>query len=169
VDVARESFLILDHDLRVITTNPTFYTNFKVDPKETEGELLYKLGNGQWDIPELKSLLEKILPEKKIVRDYEVTHNFETIGKKTILLNARQIDSVQLIVLAMEDVSEKLGLEVKLSDYTKGLEAKVDQRTKDLDARVKELEQMNQTMVGRELKMVELKQEISQLKEKKLE
>src|SRR3989344_6583245 len=114
VDVARESFLILDAELRVVQANPTFYSNFKVTSKETEGVLLYKLGNGQWDIPELKKLLEKVLPEKKDVRDYEVTHIFETIGKKTILLNAKQIDSVQLIILAMEDITVRKGLEERL-------------------------------------------------------
>ncbi len=163
VDVARESFLILDADLRVVEANPTFYSNFKVTPKETENVLLFKLGNGQWDILELKHLLKEILPDKKDVRDYEVTHVFEKIGEKTILLNAKQIDSVQLIILAMEDVTEKKDLSLKLSDYTKGLEAKVTERTKDLSDRIKELEILNKTMVGRELRMVELKKEIEYL------
>src|SRR3989338_8484467 len=81
VDVARESFLILDSDLRVVSANPTFYQNFRVSLKDTEHILLYKLGNGQWDIPELRQLLEEILPKKKVVRDYEVEHVFEKIGK----------------------------------------------------------------------------------------
>lgn len=166
VDVARESFLILDADLRVISANPVFYRNFKVLPKETEKMLLYKLGNGQWDIPELKKLLEEILPEKKVVRDYPVTHNFETIGKKTILLNARQIDAVQLIVLAMEDITEKKDLETKLAEHAGLLETQVAERTRELSNRVTELEALNKIMVGRELKMVELKKEISDLKNK---
>jgi len=166
VDVARESFLILDSDLRVISGNQTFYKNFQVSLKETENVLLYKLGNGQWNINSLKKLLEDILPEKQDVRDYEVTHKFEKIGEKTILLNARQIDSVQLIVLAMEDITVKNQLEKKLSEYTKNLEVKVVERTKQLATRVKELEELNESMVGREMKMVELKQEIKKLKEK---
>ena len=166
VDVARESFLILDAELRVVQANPTFYSNFKVTSKETEGVLLYKLGNGQWDIPELKKLLEKVLPEKKDVRDYEVTHIFETIGKKTILLNAKQIDSVQLIIIAMEDVTDRKNLEGKLAEYTKGLEAKVTERTAELTKKIEELESVNKSMVGRELKMVELKKEIENLKKK---
>lgn len=164
VDVARESFLILDADLRVISANPVFYKNFKVSAAETEKVFLYELGNGQWNISGLKKLLEEILPNKKVVRDYEVTHVFETIGKKTILLNARQIDTVQLIVLAMEDITEKKELETKLAEHASRLEIKVMERTKELAARITELETLNKTMIGREIKMVELKKEIGDLK-----
>lgn len=164
VEVARESFLILDADLRVISGNPTFYRGFKVLPEQTENKFVYELGNGQWDIPELRRLMEEVLPQKKIVKDYPVTHTFPVIGKRTIRLNAKQIDSVQLIILAMEDITDKQALEKKLAEYTKGLEAKVAERTSELKERVKELESLNQTMVGRELKMVELKQEIETLK-----
>ena len=167
VDVARESFLILDSKLMVISANPVFYANFKVSEKETLNVLLYKLGNGQWDIPELKKVLEEILPEKREVRDYEVTHAFESIGKRTILLNARQIDSVQLIILAMEDITVRKGLEEQLAKYAEGLEIKVSERTKELAERVKELESTNKTMIDRELKMMELKEEIERLKSSK--
>ncbi len=164
VEVSRESFLILDSNLIVISANPVFYQNFKVSSKETEDVSLYKLGNGQWNIPELKELLENILPNKKVVKDYEVTHEFETIGRKTILLNARQIDSVQLIVLSMEDISERKKLEEKLAQVTKGLGADIVRQTEELVTRVKELESLNKAMMGRELKMVELKKEIEDLK-----
>jgi len=166
VEVARESFLILDADLRVISANPIFYQNFKVSPKETQNVLLYELGNGQWNIPKLKKLLGEILPEKKTVKDYQVSHKFETIGEKTIILNARQIDTVQLIILAMEDITARNDLEKKLAEYTKGLEVKGVEQATNLAERVKELEALNKTMVGRELKMVELKKEIVALKSK---
>lgn len=172
VEVARESFLILDANLRVISVNPTFYQNFQVSPEQTENKLLYELGNGQWNIPELKRLLEEVLPttttttttESKIVKNYEVMHDFETIGQKTMLLNARQIDSVQLIILAIEDITEKKLLENKLADYTKDLEVKVAERTKELADQLKQVESLNKTMVGREIKMMELKKEIASLK-----
>ena len=163
VDVARESFLILDSDLRVIDANPVFYENFKVTKADTENVPLYNLGNGQWDIPELKRLLEEVLPEKKAVRDYEVTHDFETIGTKTMLLNARQIDSVKLIILAIEDISTRKALEVKLADTVKDLARRVEERTMELMKRVSELEALNNSMIGRELKMVELKKQVESL------
>jgi hypothetical protein len=163
VDVARESFLILNSDLRVLSANPTFYENFQVTLMETEGKLFYDLGNGQWDIAQLRTLLEEILPEKKVVRNYEVEHIFEKIGQKTMQLNARQIDTVQLIILAIEDITDKKKLEKKLSEYTEGLEVKVTERTQELAGKITELEALNKTMVGRELKMIELKEEIKNL------
>lgn len=166
VDVARESFLILSPKLLVISANPTFYETFQVPPKQVEGKFIYELGNGQWDIAELKKLLDNILPNKKDVRNYEVTHNFEKIGKKTMLLNAKQIDSVQLIVLAIEDITARKLLEARLAAYANELEVKVAERTEELAARVEELESLNSTMVGRELKMVELKKEIESLKKR---
>ena len=166
IDVSRESFLVLDHDLRVISANPVFYQNFKVEPEQTENKLLYKLGNGQWDISELRKLLEDILPNKKVVRNYEVSHDFETIGKKTMVLNARQIGTVQLIILAIEDITTRKELEQKLAEHSKELASEIKKQTAELANRVKELEAINKTMVGRELKMVELKKEIEELKKK---
>ncbi|MCR4325594.1 MAG: PAS domain-containing protein [Patescibacteria group bacterium] len=164
VDVARESFLILDAELRVISVSPSFYDSFQVSPEQTENKFVFDLGDGQWDIAELKKLLEEILPEKKVVKNYEVTHVFEKIGKRTMLLNAGQVDAVQLIILAMEDITDRKNLEEKLATYTKDLEAEVAKRTEQLADRVKELETLNKTMVGREIKMVELKKEVEDMK-----
>ena len=166
VEVARESFLILDSDLRVVEANPTFYQQFQVSPKQTENVLLYELGNGQWNIPVLKNLLEDILPQKNVVKDYEVTHTFQKIGEKTILLNAREIDidSTHMIILAMEDITVRKELEQKLADYTVVLELKVVERTKEIADKIKDLEALNKIMVGRELKMIELKKELEELK-----
>ena len=171
VEVARESFLILDLDLRVVSANPTFYQNFQVTPTQTVNVLLYDLGNGQWNIPELKRLLEEILPDKKVVKDYEVKHTFETIGEKTILLNARQIDidTVKMIVLAMEDITVRKELEEKLAKYTKGLEVKTVEQTGKLMNQVDELKLLNKVMVGRELKMIELKKKIAELEKENKE
>ena len=166
VDVARESFLILDAKLQVVSVSPTFYENFHVSPEQTENKFVYELGNGQWNIPDLRNLLEEILPQKKVVKNYEVVHDFETIGERIILLNARQVDSVQLIILAIEDITIRRDLEKKLAEYTKGLEDKVRERTEELSNRIKELEELNKSMIGREIKMVELKKEIEELKKK---
>lgn len=159
VNVARECFLILDPSLRVVAANPIYYKAFSVTKEETEDVPFYKLGNGQWDIPLLKKLLGEILPKDKDVRNYEVKQ-----GEKTILINAGRIDSVQLIILAMEDITEMKNLEGTLVEYTKSLEHKVAERTEQLGIRIKELEELNESMVGREVKMVELKKEIVELK-----
>lgn len=166
IETVREPFLILDSNLRVVEANKAFYQTFKVTIGETEKKLVYELGNGQWNIPSLKKLLEEVLPAKKIVTDYEVNDNFPTIGIKIMLLNANKIDSLELILVAFEDITGRKELEKKLADYTKSLEVTIAKRTEQLAARVKELEELNQSMVGREIKMVELKKEIEELKKK---
>lgn len=166
-DTAREPFLILDSELKVIGANESFYKNFQVKRKETEGELIFDLGNRQWDIPELKTLLKNILPEKKVFNDYEVSHEFPKIGLKVMLLNARQLDSTKQILLAIEDITLKKAIEIKLANYTKNLEKGVAEKTIELEARVDELKKLNKLMIGRELKMVELKEVITELKKRK--
>jgi len=101
-----DALLILDTDLRVQTANNSFYETFQVRPEATEGVPVYGLGNGQWDIPELRTLLEDILPENKVFTGYEVEHEFEVIGRRVMLLNGRRLDHVQLILLAITDITE---------------------------------------------------------------
>jgi len=125
---------------------------------------LYELGNGQWNIPELRRLLEQLLPDNKFFNDFEVSHNFPNIGLKTMLLNARQLDSTQYILLAIEDITLKKLVEKNLDDYTKNLEKSVDEKTIELKARIDELSIINRHMTGREIKMVELKKEIADMK-----
>jgi two-component sensor histidine kinase/nitrogen-specific signal transduction histidine kinase len=103
VDSSRDALLILDFDLRVKSANETFYTTFKVDPADTEGRMVYELGNGQWDIPKLRHLLENVLPDDDAFDNYEVEHDFEDLGHRTMMLNARRVDHMQLILLAIED------------------------------------------------------------------
>jgi PAS domain-containing protein len=167
VEVAREPFLILDKNLKIISANKSFYKTFRVTKAKTVSRFVYDLGNGQWDIPELKTLLESILPQKKFFKDYEVEHTFQEIGRKIMILNAQQVDSVQLIILAFEDVTDKRMAEDQAVEYTKKLEEKVAQRTKTLNDRVKDLEELTQAMVGREIKMSELKKEITRVKKLK--
>ena len=103
IDSSRDALLILDFGLRVKSANETFYNTFRVDPSETEGRLVYELGNGQWDIPKLRELLENVLPDDDAFDNYEVEHDFPDLGHRTMVLNARRVDHMQLILLAIED------------------------------------------------------------------
>jgi len=105
----------LAHDLRVIAASRSFYSAFKVSFQETQGRLLYELGNGQWDIPGLRLLLEKIIPERGVMEDYEVEHEFPGVGHRTMRLNARQVfyegGADTTILLGIEDVTGRRALE----------------------------------------------------------
>src|SRR6476659_7651729 len=110
VDTVREPLLILDATLRVRSANRAFYQTFHVSPEETEGRLIYELGNGQWDIPDLRTLLEDIVPKSSVFDDFELDHTFPLIGRRVMLLNARKLEAGQhgeLLVLAMEDVTAR--------------------------------------------------------------
>ncbi|MDD2852751.1 MAG: ATP-binding protein [Desulfuromonadaceae bacterium] len=111
VETVRKPLVVLDSNLKVITANLSFYDTFKVVPEETIGHYIYDLGSRQWDIPQLRVLFEEILPNHTSFNDYEVEHDFPGIGRKTILLNAREIYrknvGSHIILLAMEDISER--------------------------------------------------------------
>src|SRR5829696_3955389 len=110
VDTVREPLLILDATLRVRSANRAFYQAFHVSPEETEDRLIYELGNGQWDIPDLRTLLEDVVPQSSVFSDFELEHDFPTIGRRVMLLNARRLQAGhhgELLVLAMEDVTER--------------------------------------------------------------
>jgi len=110
VDTVREPLLILDSRLRVHSANRAFYQTFRVSAEETEDRLVYELGNGQWDSPALRTLLEDIIPQHRVFNDFELEHTFPAIGHRIMLLNARQLregDHTDLLVLAMEDVTER--------------------------------------------------------------
>jgi PAS domain S-box-containing protein len=125
----RESLVVLDSDLKVVKANDAFYQTFNVKPDDTEGTLIYDLGNRQWDIPKLRELLEHILPENTVLNDFEVEHDFDAIGRKIMLLNARRIykksNKTQMILLAIEDVTER-------EYYKRYLEEIVEKRTAEL-------------------------------------
>ena len=111
VETIREPLLVLNSDLTVLSANRSFYDNFRVTPAETIGNFIFDLGSRQWDIPALRLLLENILPRETLFNDYEVEHDFPEIGRKTILLNARQICrnniGSHIILLAMEDITRR--------------------------------------------------------------
>jgi len=125
----REPLLILDPDLKVIRANDSFYRTFKVTREETKDVLIYELGNRQWDIPKLRELLEDILPQNSKFNDFEVENNFESIGHKIMHLNARRIhkefNGIQLILLAIEDVTER-------EYHKRHLEDLVEKRTDEI-------------------------------------
>ena len=132
VNTVREPLIIMDQHLRVITASRSFYDFFRAEPKDTIGKLIYNLGNNQWDIPKLRDLLETILPQKTSFDDYKVEHDFTTIGWRTMLLNARQVERSQsndrIILLSIEDITERNAIQEGLVKANKELEI----LTKDL-------------------------------------
>ncbi|MFA5934806.1 MAG: PAS domain-containing protein [Candidatus Paceibacterota bacterium] len=149
VDVVREPILILDKDLRVMAANDSFYRTFQVEPNDTINEIVYRLGDGQWNIPALKKLLEDILPKNTFFRGFEVDHDFPFIGKKIMILNAREIhfndDSSavvfpSIILLAMEDVTDMMMVAETLASHANQIETKLMTKTQKLETQIKKLE-----------------------------
>jgi hypothetical protein len=145
VDVVHEPVLILDKHFCVMAANDPFYSTFQVDKHETEGKLVYKLGNGQWDIPALRELLEEILPHNTFFNGFEVTHVFPSIGRKVMMLNARQIHYQKdgetqtlppIILLAIEDVTEMMTVAESLAKTIHAFETTYNERTQKLEAQV---------------------------------
>ncbi len=111
INTVREPLIVLDSNLKVVTASQAFYQVFNVNPDETEGRFIYDLGNRQWDIPKLRILLEDILPHNSSFIDFEVEHDFPTLGKRSMLLNAHRIprppERPKVILLAIEDVTSR--------------------------------------------------------------
>jgi two-component system CheB/CheR fusion protein len=140
VETVRQPLLVLDGNLRVLTANAAFYDTFRVEKDNTVGRLLYALGDGQWNIPALRELLERILPSQTAFEGFEVKHNFPSIGERIMLLNATQVrkrrGNVALILLALEDIT----------DSTKAQEA-----LRELPARLVESQEEERRRIAREL------------------
>lgn len=148
VDVVREPVLILDKDLRVMAANDSFCRTFQVELKDTENKVVYELGNHQWDIPALRKLLEDILPKNTFFKGFEVVHEFPTIGRKVMILNARQIyfkennnnlEFPPIILLAMEDITDMVVVAESLATHTNMIQEKFKTHIKDLDVQIKKL------------------------------
>jgi PAS domain S-box-containing protein len=111
VDTVREPLIVLDRNLRVVAASRSFYQTFGVEPGTTEGRMLFDLGDGQWNIPALRTILEDIIPKHRTVEAYEVEHEFPILGRRVMLLNARRVldeaGSDSAILLAIEDVTQR--------------------------------------------------------------
>jgi two-component system CheB/CheR fusion protein len=106
VETIREPFIVIDKDLSVRSASNSFYERFKVKPKDTINRQIYELGDGQWNIPQLRTLLDEIIPANTKVVDYRVEHEFSGLGRRVMMLNARSIPRTKLILLVIEDITE---------------------------------------------------------------
>ena len=131
-----EPLVIFDKLLRIKTANTAFYNKFNITPEDTEGKLFYEIVNHSWDNALLRSLLEDILPQKESIVDYEIEVNLPDVGSCYMLLNARQVinkkTAEQLILLAIEDITERKNIALRLQNFSNELEVKVKERTADL-------------------------------------
>ncbi len=109
IETIQEALMVLDTDLKVLSANRSFYHTFQVTPEETEGRPIYEIGNRQWDLPDLRNLLEDILPHNSSFDEFEVEHDFERIGHRVMLLNARRVhqetQETGMILLAIQDIT----------------------------------------------------------------
>lgn len=150
IEIVRQPILVLNADLRVVAANDPFCQAFQVERRDAEDKLVYELGNGQWDIPALRKLLEEILPQNKFFKDFEVIHTFPSIGPKTMFLNARQIHPGDhsipklfppFIFLAIEDVSAITAFGELFSTHLTELASRKAQRMLQLETDILELKQ----------------------------
>jgi nitrogen-specific signal transduction histidine kinase len=120
VDTIRNPLLILDQRLRVVTANRAFHQTFSMNRQDIQGRPVYGLGDGQWDIPELRLLLEDVAPQHTVMEDYEVERDFPIIGRRSMLLNAREIFNQRnprnLILLTFEDVTDQRAAECEITE-----------------------------------------------------
>ena len=146
VTTIHEPLIVLDTNLRVKSANKAFYKHFQLTEQETEGELLYVLGNGQWNISALRRKLEN---ERKF-ENLEITHHFKDFGERILLLNANQMlkadSTVQLILLVIEDITEKRKMEISQKEFNEKLETLVEERTKSLMIANTQLEHSNKNL-----------------------
>lgn len=130
IETVREPLLVLDAELRVESANRSFYRTFLVAPVDTIGRSLFDLGNRQWMIPRLQTLREEVVQQKRAVEDYEVEHEFPELGRRTMLLNARQIEGpgqpATRILLAIEDVTERKRSQLAIAERESRLRAIFD-------------------------------------------
>jgi two-component system, chemotaxis family, CheB/CheR fusion protein len=150
VATIREPLIILGNHMVVKTANKSYYDKFKATEEETEGKLFYELGNWQWDIPELRTALEKILVDEKKITGFEIKKEFGPLGERSMLLNATRIfrkdNNEHLVLLAIEDITETKKLEVELQKFTHELEGLVEEKTNNLKEANNSLKHSNENL-----------------------
>jgi two-component sensor histidine kinase len=130
VDTVRGPLIVLDKELRVVAASRSFYEKFSADPDHTQGKHFYELGDGEWDIPKLRLLLEKVIPDQDALDEYELEHDFPRIGRRVMLLNARIVRYEKAhtnILLGIEDVTVERGLEREKDDLLRQKEVLLDE------------------------------------------
>jgi len=115
IETAAAPILVLDHELRVKTANPSFYRAFRISPGDAAGQFLYSISNGCWDIPGLRDMLQRLLPDKKAVQDFEIEQDFPGVGHRVLVLSARQLDGLEQILLGIDDVTESKERDLRLA------------------------------------------------------
>ncbi|MDP2653172.1 MAG: PAS domain-containing protein [Candidatus Omnitrophota bacterium] len=128
INAVHDPLIILYEDFTVALASLSFYQTFEVKPGETEGQLIYELGNRQWDIPKLKQLLEEILPKTTSFDNFEIEHQFPRIGKRVMLLNARRVylqaNRTKLIIITIKDITELKKI-AELQEQVRNLELRL--------------------------------------------
>ena len=123
VDTIHEPFVVLNADLRVIVASRSFYEKFQVNQEETQGRLLYDIGNGQWNISALKHFLQHIISGHEVMTEYKIAHNFLTIGWRTMMLSAREViydgNQRKHLLLTIVDISERELLDIEKEKLSK--------------------------------------------------
>jgi two-component system, chemotaxis family, CheB/CheR fusion protein len=132
VNTVREGLLVLKPDLTVEFANESFYQMFQANERQTVGQKIYSLRNGHWDTPELRRLLEEVLPQESVFNDYRVEHEYEQLGRRVMRLNARRLDHLELILLAIEDITEREQYEQERA-LNEVLEEQVRERTREVE------------------------------------
>lgn len=146
VETVNEPLIVLTPELIVKSANTAFCEHFRTTPEQVYGRRIYDLGNGQWNIPVLRQLLEDVLPANSVFEDFEVRHDFEDIGPRVMLLNGRRLDHVQLILLGLRDITERTEVDEALRELNATLESRVARRTAELEQRTRQLQMLMQEL-----------------------
>jgi PAS domain S-box-containing protein len=134
-----DSLVVLEADLRVRTANDTFYATFQIEREAMEGRRIYEVANGQWDIPQIHTLFEDLLPSNEVINGYEVEHTFDGIGHRTQLFNTRRLEHAQLILLTITDITKRKAAEEAVRQLNASLEVQVEERTQEVRSLVTQL------------------------------